>query len=394
MASTLTQKLSSFFSYFLSRYGPAIVTLLILAGGFYFYFYVIVSENESTINDRNFRGLHRMASNVSVKINDYTERNTENFLKALRPDTGQHRLQKADASKLFTDYGLKFKSDTAKTYSSVFNVKFDDSWKFIFKGGADSLAFAEVKPFIEPLLRRDLFSHYMLLYEDTVLFDELNLSNRWRSDFLKNKAGTDTAIHSGDSHDISIGGNDYKLFLIAFIAKDNRKFTIGGYMPMEQYISEQRYVPTYAIIWLVIGVLLVALMFPMLKIFLMQRSEQLLARNAISSLAALHVGGAIVVLIAINMYVYFTMVISSADKTLSDLAKNIETTFLSELDAAMAELNKTEAAINNGLTLNDAIISPPQTIRYANFSGDSVTLGSGESYPYFKHIAWSDNQGM
>ncbi|HEV7621086.1 MAG TPA: hypothetical protein VGO09_05115, partial [Flavisolibacter sp.] len=81
MLSALSQKFSSFISYLTGRYAPAFITIILLGAGFFFYFNVIVSGNESDIKSRNFRGLQRMAYNISQKIENYSEKNVQNFIK-------------------------------------------------------------------------------------------------------------------------------------------------------------------------------------------------------------------------------------------------------------------------------------------------------------------------
>ncbi|HVF80723.1 MAG TPA: hypothetical protein VM884_02275 [Flavisolibacter sp.] len=396
MASFNTQKLGAFFSNFATRYSPAIITMLVLAGGFYFYFYVVVSKNEEALKERNFRGLHRMANNIAGKISDYAERNADNFLTELaklenqKSDSGAKALLKAE-------YELdKFVPQGSADTLQSFSVKFIDGWKLLFRVNKnmvafsqhkDSIAYASAKKFVAPLLRRDIFPYYFLAAGDNILFDELNISHQSISKFLPGKYVDDTTrknqIQSGEIREVTIGGKDYKLFRLPFIIRGNEEFTIGGYLPVETYTSQQRYIPTYGMLWLVIGVMLVLLMFPLLKIFLIQRSEQMLVSNAITSLASLHVIGAIVVLIAINCYVYFSLVLASANNNLKDIAKETAANFTSELDAALDEIDSIQKAVADQKLLTDSYIFP-QNLRKMERAKDGST-----AYPYFTEIPYT-----
>lgn len=432
MFSGAAQKVSAFFSHFLDRYKPAILTLLLLAGGFYFYFNVIVSGNEDNLKERSFRGLHRVAANISKKIADYREQNAANFLAAVN-ESRNNRAFAADSVRLSTDAGLQLwypkpgEADTPKA------VGFRDGWKLFFSDTGRSIVFAPVDAFVSPFLRRDLFTHYFFAYGDTVLFDELNISNRNRTDFLLDKSSPDSSRNggaiAGDIQTLNIGGRDYKLFLLPFTAGSNRSYTLGGYMPLDRYVSEQRYIPTYALIWMVIGLLLVLLMFPLLKIFLMQRAEQLTARNAIASMAALHVVGAMAVLIALNVYVYFTFVTPAANKTLRMLATDTGSMFLAELDACLEEMQKVEAStpfaefdradrkfslasvsaahtkwqsVKERTVFGTAALRERPLVRYVDSLYTARLLTTppfvyryrpGSVYPYFRHLAWANDSG-
>jgi hypothetical protein len=412
LAVAPAQKLASSFSYFTSRYAPAIITLLVLSAGFYFYFNVVVSDNEADLKQRNFRGLHRMATNISGKVDDYAERNAVNFLEALSPSDEvipkRSNQIKSDSTlrvqaRVAADYDLKDTLLSNKTDTQQkFAIKFFNEWNFLFRGNGDTAAYTSVKNFTSLLLRRDLFPYYLLAKEDTILFDELNISHQTVSKFLPGGYARDSVkkgqIQSGESREVNIGGRAYKLFLLPFVVQGNKEFTIGGYMPLESYVSEQRYIPTYAILWMVNGLMVVILMFPLLKVFLMHRSEQLLVSNAISSLASLHVIAAIIVLIVINSYVYFNLILSSADNNLTKLADSTASNFTAELDAALGEIESSKTLMKEERNQRDVVI-PLQNLRDSGFANQqnrkvSTTYKPGSVYPYFKHIAWVDASGQ
>ncbi|MDB5207860.1 MAG: hypothetical protein JWR72_2935 [Flavisolibacter sp.] len=404
MSLTNTQKLGSAFSNFSARYAPAVITLLILSAGFYFYFNVVVSGNESDLKERNFRGLHRMATNISGKVESYVGQNAANFL------TGLNSPNQADR-KAGYDLGYSVIPNIADTLQ--FFVRYSEGWNLMFKPKKsapilrDTIAYASAKKFVASLLRRDLFPYYLLAVGDTILFDELNISHQRMSTFLTGDYAKDSfdkeQIRSGEIREVSIGGNEYKLFILSFIVEGKSEFKIGGYMHVETYVKEQRYIPTYAFLWLLIGIILVLLMFPLLKIFLMQRSEQMLVSNSIAPFASLHVIGAIVVLVAINSYVHFNLVLLPASSDLKTLADNTQSIFVNELDAAMVEMDSAKAAVKKDTGLLKDWKFPLQVPRVSFKDSTDNTIKSrdsvprykpGEIYPYFKHLVWTDTAGQ
>lgn len=351
-----------------------------------------------------------MALNLAGKVNDYAEKNAGNFLNAL----SENKKSPANQKKIKDDYDLedtilRKNADTLQPVTldtlQPFTVKFFNGWKLLFKGKADTAAFASVEKFAEPLLRRDLFENYLLAYGDTILFDELNISHKNLSEFLSTDVVTDSAkkvkAKSGEITEVTIGGEHYKFFFVSFITEGKEKFTLGGYMPLENYVSEQRYIPPHALLWLLIGIVLVVTMFPLLKVFLMHRSEQLLISNAITSLASLHVIGGMLVLIAINAYVYFNMVMSSANHNLLQLADSTQATFINELDASLTEMDNIDSVLKTR-RLRDSLI-PLQNVRIEikkdsakpdTSINNSESYKIGSSYPYFKKLAWMDATGQ
>src|SRR5688572_269702 len=151
MFKGLTDRFSTLFSWFTGRYAPAFVTLVVLAGIFYFYSTVIVSSNESALKERNFRGLHRMADNISKKISSYAGKNSLNFFKAekVSTDSGYQAF-------LLNEYGFEKKSiDTsAKAKKDSVFLRFEDGWKLFFRDSTGLQAFVSIENFAEPLLRR------------------------------------------------------------------------------------------------------------------------------------------------------------------------------------------------------------------------------------------------
>lgn len=385
-------RLTSFFSFFTGRYAPAFLTLIVLAGVFYFYFNVVVSRNEANLKERNFRGLHRMSANTARKLNSYSFQNAANFLRVL--DSFNRTMQRGHMNNQF---GLEPLDNNLNDPADSFFVRFDREWRLVWRIKQQLVA-SSVEKFMDPLLRRDLFPKYLLAIGDTILFDELNMTTQSLSDYLPGETARDSVrkgnvIQTGEVRQVEIGGREYKLFLLPFIVNGQYKFTLGGYMTREDYRNEERYIPTYAILWLVIGIILVLLMFPLLKVFLMHRSEQLLARNAISSLASIHIIGSILVLISINSYVYFAMIIASVNNNLSSLASDIQHCFTTEVNAALQEIDAAKESLPKYPYDRSRLLADYRITGSMPAEGNA-DYRPGSFYPYFQHIAWTDTNGQ
>ncbi|WP_276485843.1 hypothetical protein [Paraflavitalea pollutisoli] len=403
---------------FIRRYAPAIITLIVIGAAFYFYSNVIIKQNERNIRERSFRGLNRIGSNIREKIEGYAERNSINFLSAvdtLHPIPGQPGPNPL-LNRIEGEYGLRLVSDTTPT-DNYFTIRQRDSWNFIFGTKPDQRAVAPVNDFIRSYLRRDLFRYFFLAHNDTVLFDDINLSHDTltpiaQGNEVKDSVTGELTREFGAIRQVETGGKKYKVFMTPFTVKGKHRFVIGGYMPVEDYYAESRFIPGNAILWLVLGIVLVILMFPLLKIFLMTRSEPLLARNVLTSLISIHLIGSILIIILVNIYAYYFLIRRPSDDQLRTLATNIQQTFLSEVKDALGEMEESERELLKLINQQGARLDGRLPDLYApvNQSGFFIDLAGktptpvpdipykpdslGTRYPYFEHIVWTNSAGM
>lgn len=416
----LIKPLSDFFGQFIRRYAPAIITLIVIAGAFFFYSNVIIKQNERTIRERSFRGLNRIGSNIREKVQLYAEKNSVNFLKEIRDITDSMPLQPNTpaVARIEEEYGLQqFKGPGLQNKYDYFSIEHLSNWNIIFNTGEPVRAGAPVTDFVKSFLRRDLFNYYFLAHNDTVLFDEINLSHDTltaiaRGRYVKDSVSRQITKEFGVIEQVETGGKKYKLFMIPFTVKGNHRFVIGGYMPVEDYTEESRYIPGNAILWLVFGIVLVILMFPLLKVFLMTRPEPLLARNVLTSLISIHLMGSIIMIILVNVYTYYFLIRKPADDQLRTLTAGIQQTFLSEIKDALAEMDQDERELlklldqQGGLPANrfPDLYSPAGETGYRidhtgtekPYKADMVYTPDslGSQYRYFEQIVWTDSSGM
>jgi hypothetical protein len=421
MFNKITKDLSGFFSQFIKRYAPAVITLLVIGGAFYFYTNVIIEENERTIRERSYRGLNRIAGNVSQKIQVYGRQNSRYFLRAVRaiPDSSKWSGNNPELQNLQDEYGLKQlpDRDTIRR-DDVFAIRYANDWNIVFGSDSAVKVGAAMQDFVKSLLRRDLFPYYFLAHNNRVLFDEVNTSHDSADNIAGGKLVIDSSAKTstkeyGLMEEVSVGGKKYKLFLTPFTVNAKHHFVIGGYMPLEDYIDEGKYLPGNAILWLVFGIVLVILMFPLLKVFLMTKAEPLLPRNVLTSLMSLHLLGSILIIILVNVYAYYFLIRGNADEQLRTLTKDIQTTFQSEVQAAIDEADSSEAELVKvlrayypikGSNLLPDLYRPVPDLRNYRIAKTGVakrpetdsnynatSLGGG--YRYFENIAWADSNG-
>jgi hypothetical protein len=399
MFQNLLSRLSSAVSSVTGRYAPAFITTILLAGFFIYYFNVVIASNESELKERKYRGLYRMAINITKKVEDYSDRNVHNFL-------SEKRIEPVNVSPVFEEieYGLHkdFLLSARKSDSILVFRHADNPRKLYFGDSAGKAASVYIDKFIDPILRRDLFPYYMLSLDDSILHDELNIFHQKLPEYNSPDGVVDSVIkgpvkQTGYSMNIEVGGRQYKLLSVPFTVKNKYKFQIGGYLPIEEYENERKSIPTYAILWLVIGIAMVILMIPLLKIFMMHPTEQLVTRNATAALASIHILAAVFILAALNTYIYFTVIRRATEVKLEKLAMNTDSIFRSEVEATLAEIKSAQSDVAKGLQLAD-IAFQPDSGKFVFSDGKALQSNvyalPRQSYPFFKHIVWTDKSGL
>ncbi|HTE26616.1 PDC sensor domain-containing protein [Flavitalea sp.] len=398
-----------------SRYAPALITIIVLACGFYYYFSVIVKTNESHLKERKFRGLHQVAANIKNKLETYEQKNARNFIESIEKTNTT-----VDTATMEKEFGLKFHQYKSLPDSPIKEkFKYDSVEKqFEFYPGATGFASVELRVFLQPLLRRDIFNQYMLADNGSIILDELNISHKSLKEFISTTIQDDTVAkititESGNLVKKNIGGKDHWLFTIAFASGGKNKFTIGGYITDDQYEAERTYIPPYGILCLVIGVILVIVLIPLLKVFLMHRSEQLVTMTASSAFAAVHLLASILVLSILTLYVNLHIVRNQNDENLQKLANKIDTTLREEIQVDMktlwlatADLNindtsRTDPAEKDSLSLDtlfDVLIRKDYTIKVPqDGKKDTVVPALNSSKSILRqltHVYWTDSNGQ
>lgn len=410
-------KLSNAIGQFARRYAPAFITLILLAGAFFYYTHVVIKKNREDLLGRSFRGLQSIGSNIRQKINVYAERNSQNFLQ----DMDSLRLMNSpDTTLLKREYGLSLVTNPRKEDSGkAVVVARTDDWNIVFAGKGPSRAGAPVKEFVESFLRRDLFRQYFLAYEKQVVFDELNMAHDtippiWKGREVKDTVTGEKLTEYSTVQLIEAGGKKYRLFMLPFTVQGSHHFVVGGYMPVEEYEAQSTKIMGIIIMWLVLGIVMVILMFPLLRIYLMNRAERLNARDVLNSMMSIHILVSILTIILVNMYVYWSFIKPQADKGLHDLATDMQQAFRNEVRDALDEITMGEKELIKAIVERKGQGATPTPFLdlYAYNPADSTykvlrtsngirgedlsTYKAGwlrTKYPYFEHIIWADTNG-
>jgi hypothetical protein len=395
-----TNRLTSAAAKLSNRYAPAIITIIILACLFYYYFSVIVKTNERELKERKFRSLHQVAANIKKKLETYQEKNATNFINLIK----DVKKLNGDINPIEKEFGLKVKSDSAGnlTSTSLAHIYDPAQKQFQFFTGDTLYATVDMVTFLQPLLRRDIFTSYLIATNGTIILDELNITQSDLDEYISTTIQDDTlakiqVVPSGNLIKTNIAGKNYRLFTVAFFVNGTTPFTVGGYLPDDDYEAERKYIPTYVMLWLVIGVVLVIVMIPLLRIFLMHRSEQLVTMSVSAAFAAVHLLASIIILTILNYFVYSHILQSSNDNKLKVLADDIDRILSQEIQAGIRVLDSASREVNIDTPLADVLMgenTANKVVAGGRPEPDKTYSSRKQFRSHFYHIVWTDSTGM
>lgn len=296
------------------RFSFIIITIVAMGALFAYYLFVVVENNEKLLMDREYRGLYGVANTITNKLDVYKSTNAENYLAlaksieapkdsiAIRNQNGNGTvsISKFDSVKISNDIleqGAKVgllrlnalpSSDSLLRKSG--SLSYDQTWKIYFYSSKGA-ACAEVDQFLKSCLRPDLFDNYLVFNDGKLVYQDLRL-NLSDDDMAKlcvaSTIETDTIknlsyIHTNRLIEVEVGGQRYKLFLQPFKDGQQHSWVIGGLMTTSEFDQSKKHISGNYLLALIIGIIIVILCLPFLKVYLMNNNERLNTEDLIFS---------------------------------------------------------------------------------------------------------------
>src|ERR1700743_3263041 len=270
-----------FFSFGKSQ-ASVLVTLMVLIFLAAAYFYIYIPQNEKTVQERRFRCLQNINTNIDAKIG-----NSISMLNYLL--TNYHHKSPADGFDHYTPNSnfklTPIKKGTVKGLSdaaadSLVTIQVDlNSKQFIFSlakltktrrpaNTDDTLKLGMTygfEQFIKPLLTADVFDNYIVFINNNEKPDKerddkgavktrklvyetfpSGLSYKTKDSLLALKNG----ITSPGIHSMNIGGEDYRAFTQPVIIGTDNELIIIGLVSNKNYQAEKTQLPLWFILLL------------------------------------------------------------------------------------------------------------------------------------------------
>lgn len=331
----------------------SLVIVMIIAIFFIGYNFYFIPGNKDTLHKNAFLILADISKSAQERNND-----VEKLLSSYFPGRGMEELQmELDSNKIgakvFRNTGagkIKLVQDTgiSSGMERIFLAGISNDTLYYLPSGADSLGIKiPARNFLDPLLtyqRSELFSAYLLIGKKTgpVYIDpSLAVASSITEDSLVSK--NNDAFFAGVK-DIVAEDTKYKMFYYP-IKLGSDDLRLCGFLKASTYFNELHQVPVNFIYPLVIALLLIIILLPVIKFFMMDMDEHIKFTDFILGVLSIFVGAAMLTIIIIQVLLLLAADIR-AKEYLTSISGDIDANFKNELHKAYVQLDKLDSVIN------------------------------------------------
>ncbi len=373
-----------------------------------FYIQVYTKNREGQMIQTRFRVLDQMGNNLKAKIASY-ESNADTYEDAICDDLkveSLKNLEKDSINKIILNYSkvynqdLKF-IDKRKGAITINPVTRNDS---VFISSKQLDFFLPKEFLLKNIDRKEVFEKSLIIGDSSIIYcsfsgdlklifqDSLKEGKKKKSGFSTSGA-SDTlflpvngkiqaaTIYSSRYYDISLPDGQYKLFLKP-LKMGSEDWFIGGLIRKEDFQSEKQSIAPWFIIVLSLGLLLIVLSLPFVKLKAMSRTEMLSTGTAIYSGIALVLGASFVIHF-LFFQSYNLSRIKDCDENLLAFSNQVKSSFSDEMKLIYQQLTEAE---------NKFLNSPGTEVINETDVLTNTAWNTG-IYPYFDYIYLMDKSG-
>lgn len=386
--------------------------------GYYFYF---IPRNRNILQKNGFGILDNIRKNI-LDRNEYLETSFINIigepkLNGSIKDIVQLQQQLDNytiGGKIIeTKYTPKGKADTLKNIPSLSNAFTNgaDSSVYLSAISHDSLFYQPVmfkqpfysiyvpaKNFLAPLLayqKNELFESYVLIGKTTGLLymdAELAINPGIIEDSLVPKGNK--ALFAG-IREINIKGVEYKMFYYPF-KLGKAHYQLCGFLKAETYFNKLHQVPVTFIYPIVIALILIIMLLPIVKFYLMGKDEHVKYTDFILGILSFAGGTAMLTIIIIQVLLLWGADIRTKGY-LENLSAQIDSSFTQELTRAYAQLDQVDLLANK-FRDSTGILKAGDKKNYnvsplLNEYFERNCNNHSDCYYYFNRLSWVDAAG-
>ena len=380
------------------------VILLVISSFILTYWYYFIPNNRKTINKNGFLILKTIADNIedlansrvslyqnfyknSLSVNDSQDQQEkeakENIIRGLLKEN------KIDATVVLTELkampadSVQIRIENGKLIISIFNDSLKEKVEYTENNN----------PLLESILstqRSELFRSYLLgkmkdtLTELLYCDKELAIRSDKRIDSLlpKGEEAYLSGIRELNLHDVS-----QIVFYYPFRVKQTQ-LIIGGFADAKEYNAALRKLPFYFLYTLVIIFLLLLVLLPIIKFYVMDPNEQVRVRDVILFGLSVFTGAAFITLMVIHYYLWKGEEYR-VRKKLGTLSAQIAKSFTKEIQRSYEQLTILDNYKNK---------HHPQHEKHFDYSDTIINFVKKDSndptrYFYFDRISWIDSSG-
>lgn len=379
------------------------VILLVISIFIFTYWYYFIPNNRKTIHKNGFLILKTIAGNIE-ELADSRVSLYQNFYKNAvskdgRPNPQEEKLKllrsflrenKIDTTvriikmDSITNNAVEVRIETTKLTVSLFN----DTLK-------EKVVFTDINShLLESTLstqRSELFRSYLLgKMKDTVtelLYCDKELA-------IRSDKGIDSLLPKGEEayltgiRELNLHDVSQIVFYYPFRVK-NTQLIIGGFADAKEYNAGLRKVPFYFLYPLIIIFLLLLVLLPIIKFYVMDPNEQVRIRDVILFGLSVFTGASFITLMIIHYYLWKGEEYRVRQK-LATLSGQIANSFTKEIRRSYEQLTILDNYKNEH--------RPQKAVQHFNYSDTIIQFVKKDSndptrYFYFDRISWVDSSG-
>ncbi|NOU18054.1 MAG: hypothetical protein HOO91_10920 [Bacteroidales bacterium] len=394
--------------------GIALGVFLLIILSLSIYFFISIYKNERALQQRGFNVLNELSR--AIKEQDLT---LQRLGKNLISKESGKRIIKKNVDKIRIDKIINSYKDSLALRSNFFsrttissNIS-DNLLSFPITnlpdvGGKKYLQIS-YSAFLNSLLRKDLFSQYILIKRQSVknetlvfntfpfnieltecsVYESINKSAPKQSlgsiqsnaDSINSKF---PVLQAGTVRQISIQGEEYEMFIVP-LTFNNKEYYLGGFIEIKTYLGMKRGLDSTTVFIFILTLGIILFNFPLIKILLMGPFERL-SRFGLSLGGISFVAGVIIaVILTTDAYIIFQSK-NNIHNNLKSLSNSISDSFYKESESLLEQMSA-----------YDSLITPTQGRTEKAILSNSKSKFFPQKTQNFKTFFWvdsTDNQIM
>lgn len=320
------------------------------------YFFIYVPNNQEELESQRFRCLQNIETNIQAKI-DNSVLLLNQLLTAYKKDSSYYDSNKINKFiKTYSTQNFRLQPITSADSSgknqsikensvndSTYNVDFGSQYINISfqKHGLRTGIKYTIKQFIDPLLRRDQFTQYMILKNNHIIYQTFPSGI---TTINKDSLELDKSIFLNRSiKSVQLSGMQYQFFPQQCSLTKSDTIIITGLIANKSYKYEKNKLPDQVVLFLFIVVIISVLTLPWIKLFQMGSQDTLTTLDGLLSYI-------VSVFLTSLLFIFFLEYNQSArpnknasDYIVKNLAQEISHRFNSEIHEAYRLVSKSEA---------------------------------------------------
>ena len=378
----------------------SIGTVLVLLVSFAYYYFIYVNSQESELNEKAFRIIQNVGTNVQKKYVNYSGivKNVFNHI-SINDLTNNKRIDEDGLRKLFDKYNIPKDLEVLETGTiypprkDVFaeaTLRDDSVTIYVQKGNYMARVLYKLDALLKNTLRQDFFKKYIVFSDSMVFYADISTEKyidiRIDSIFKTQKGDLSNLFHSTDKVEIEFDNERHIMYVTPVSISNTKTIYIGGIIEKKYFIQQSYKLGTNTMLVLFIGIVCLIISLPFLKLLLLSENERLSSSDAITSFVAMVFGSAFIV---ISLLTYFSQQGPSFEykkRYLESYADALNKSFLEELRDISKQID-----INDRQLKNDE--GGQGFFRYDRTKKEGSKNLNTEKYKNYSTINWMNSNG-